>query len=656
MGLFNLYSPGNPVVTGTTISSTWANNTLSDIATGLSTAITKNGQTVVTGDIPFGGYNLTDVGSGNLTIPTSYSASSGASLIGFLQEGTGATATTAQAKMRETISVKDFGAVGDFNPAVGTGTDDRAAIQRALTYAQSIGSCKVVFPAGNYYLGTGYQDATTTSQLLLGSRSVANAAQKIVIEGNGATIYPGVAGRALSIFNCDWIWVNNLRMIGYAGGTLGASREFDNLIFIGHSSTNIYIDGNYLSNCLGWQIGGTGDPTISGGGTGYTIKNIFITNNVLKSRYGDGTLASSGGSMTQQNIQIIDVQNCKVSNNISIGRVKFEPNLNDQYMADIDVSGNTFLSGWVTPIVPSGITNYWADEVLGLFDGAGSELEQALSLDGIPGAPLVTNVQFHDNTFENGSIIGNTGPYIVNIYNNKFQKGKIYIAADAVASDRYFDCSNNIAYETQDGSDSFILLRSGISLASFNHNKLTNEALPCIGKDANGSDAGSLTLIGNESRAYTGQAVEIGTLAASSREALSISGATAPTSWTATLTDGTNTATLSAATGYYIRNGRQISFNVRITVSALNSLGAAAYVTLPVTSGNFTNNFSNVEFFPVAGYTPTANTIHIVGNIDPNSNKCYIWQVSSTGGLAALAGTTNIGATFDCVISGSYFV
>lgn len=63
-GLFTLYSPGNPVVTGTTISSTWANNTLSDIATGLSTAVTKNGQTVVTANIPMAGFKLTGLGAG----------------------------------------------------------------------------------------------------------------------------------------------------------------------------------------------------------------------------------------------------------------------------------------------------------------------------------------------------------------------------------------------------------------------------------------------------------------------------------------------------------------------------------------------------------------------------------------------------------------
>lgn len=52
-GVFNLYTPGNPVVTGTVISSTWANNTLSDIATGLTNCVTKDGQTTATAKVSF---------------------------------------------------------------------------------------------------------------------------------------------------------------------------------------------------------------------------------------------------------------------------------------------------------------------------------------------------------------------------------------------------------------------------------------------------------------------------------------------------------------------------------------------------------------------------------------------------------------------------
>jgi hypothetical protein len=52
-GVFSLVA-GNPVVTGTIVSSTWANNTLTDIATGLSTAILKDGTQTATAQIPFG--------------------------------------------------------------------------------------------------------------------------------------------------------------------------------------------------------------------------------------------------------------------------------------------------------------------------------------------------------------------------------------------------------------------------------------------------------------------------------------------------------------------------------------------------------------------------------------------------------------------------
>lgn len=52
-GTFNVYTPGTPYVTGTTISSTVANNVNNDFATGLSTAITRDGQTTATAVVPF---------------------------------------------------------------------------------------------------------------------------------------------------------------------------------------------------------------------------------------------------------------------------------------------------------------------------------------------------------------------------------------------------------------------------------------------------------------------------------------------------------------------------------------------------------------------------------------------------------------------------
>jgi hypothetical protein len=60
-GVFSLVA-GNPVITGTTISSTWANNTLSDIANnGLTNCLTKDGQTTPTANLTMGNFRLTSL-------------------------------------------------------------------------------------------------------------------------------------------------------------------------------------------------------------------------------------------------------------------------------------------------------------------------------------------------------------------------------------------------------------------------------------------------------------------------------------------------------------------------------------------------------------------------------------------------------------------
>jgi hypothetical protein len=63
-GTFNINTAGQPVVTGTVISSTAFNLLTSDLATGLSTAMTKDGQTTATANIPMGTFKFTGLGAG----------------------------------------------------------------------------------------------------------------------------------------------------------------------------------------------------------------------------------------------------------------------------------------------------------------------------------------------------------------------------------------------------------------------------------------------------------------------------------------------------------------------------------------------------------------------------------------------------------------
>jgi hypothetical protein len=53
---------GNPVVTGTTLSSTWANTTLTDIANALTGSLATDGQTTATGNLNMGTNRITNAG------------------------------------------------------------------------------------------------------------------------------------------------------------------------------------------------------------------------------------------------------------------------------------------------------------------------------------------------------------------------------------------------------------------------------------------------------------------------------------------------------------------------------------------------------------------------------------------------------------------
>jgi hypothetical protein len=127
-------------------------------------------------------------------------ASAGAASIGFVQAGTGATTRTVQAKLREAVSVKDFGATGD-----GT-TDDTAAIQLAIDYAAAFSSVyglAVEFPRGDYL----YSALTiSTSQIHLFSKHDARLIKSgttgdgITIKSTGARIY-GVKVTGLVLAN-----------------------------------------------------------------------------------------------------------------------------------------------------------------------------------------------------------------------------------------------------------------------------------------------------------------------------------------------------------------------------------------------------------------------------------------------------------------------
>jgi hypothetical protein len=144
-------------------------------------------QIVVTANLP------TQTGNQDKPLTTNGSVSSWGSIhadyVDFTNSGTGGTERTLQAKLEDTVSVKDFGAVGD-----GV-TDDTAAIQAAL----DTGS-KVSFPDGTYNISSSLI-LKTDGQTLEGQSKLntvieaTNSAFDMIIVGDSSVDVTGAATR-----------------------------------------------------------------------------------------------------------------------------------------------------------------------------------------------------------------------------------------------------------------------------------------------------------------------------------------------------------------------------------------------------------------------------------------------------------------------------
>jgi len=95
---------------------------------------------------------------------------------------TGAVATPVCVKLAETISVKDFGAVGD------NVTDDTAAIQAAIDYVNLNGEAELLFPSGNYII---------TSTLIINPLGADTIVRNIRLVGAGGDLAGGTGLRYL---------------------------------------------------------------------------------------------------------------------------------------------------------------------------------------------------------------------------------------------------------------------------------------------------------------------------------------------------------------------------------------------------------------------------------------------------------------------------
>lgn len=231
--------------------------------------------------------------------------SSGSALVGFLQAGSGAQPRTVQSRLRDTVSVKDFGAVGD-----GV-ADDTVAIQAAFNTI-GVTSNGVLFPYGTYKV---------SDTIAVSSKS------GFTVSGYGQISQITANKPIFQLTSCTDFQINGLSLYG-----LGTD-------YVGGSDTSLGI-GIYLQTCSRFTIKdntfrnfGYAGVMSYGGCSQFNIRgNTIIGTSGITSTinagdfYQFGVICKSGTSLASPNAYF-DISENKITN-VAIG-VRTEPNSHD---------------------------------------------------------------------------------------------------------------------------------------------------------------------------------------------------------------------------------------------------------------------------------------------------------------------------------------
>lgn len=163
--------------------------------------------------------------------------------------GTAELSQTVETKLRQTISVKDFGAVGD-----GV-TDDTVAVHAAFDKAKTTGQ-SVYFPAGKYRVTSGYTNATLRGDVTIFGEGLdyaaSNASQVntscIVLDSiSGASFfYEQTADNQLTVNNMVFACAQYVLDRKFFVTSAACRHNFYNVNFVAVEQPFVYLAGTYF--------------------------------------------------------------------------------------------------------------------------------------------------------------------------------------------------------------------------------------------------------------------------------------------------------------------------------------------------------------------------------------------------------------------------
>lgn len=266
------------------------------------------------------------------TFITRLMSSAGSALVGFIQAGTGAVLRAAQDKLRERVTLADFGATGDLTTDDTTKVQAALATNKPLTAASATGykiTGGLTSSANALISGEGLASALTVSGLSSSTdalrisppadgnaRAYAGLSGNYILQSSGGrhavNVDVDAAGKVISQFICDRTYLRANSAGNYALKVTNATNTADRF-FLSYFQNSVF-DG-------GLNLDGVGDSINVTGNTLTGVNEALYFNQTTVASPGSGGGASSmlvferNNSTANKGVYIVDAQGPKIRHN-----------------------------------------------------------------------------------------------------------------------------------------------------------------------------------------------------------------------------------------------------------------------------------------------------------------------------------------------------